>query len=66
MLLRILRTTAADGRIVREGDEVEVSKHDARILVSGRKAIVIDAPSPPTVDEQDNPAPRRGRPRKNP
>jgi len=69
MQIKILKTTAADGRFVRAGTIVELSERDAKILIGlGKGELVSDTPpeppAQPLTTETAAPVVRRGRPAK--
>lgn len=73
MKIKILKTTAADGRFVRAGTIVELSDRDARLLIELGKGVAVAEmpPAPPaqpltteTAAEVIAPPARRGRPAK--
>ena len=51
MKIKILKTTAADGRFVRAGTIVELSDRDARLLIElGKGVAVAEMPPEPTPE----------------
>ena len=62
MQVKILRTTVADGKIVRAGSICDLSQRDAELLLTLGKATKAFDPAP--VADEPQIAKRRGRPPK--